>query len=530
MGSRSLGGIMKTIPKERWLVGFLFFATFLLHFYRLSTNIPEVNVDEAGIGYSSWCLVNFGTDRYLNSWPVYIENFYFGQSAAYAYLSMIPIKVLGLNLFSVRFINAFFYTIAILPLYAIARRLSDKTTYRMLVIAAYAVSPIIIILGRIGLDCNLMLPFMIMAISQMMRALETKRDRDYILFAVFAGITLYTYSLAYIVIPFFLIILAVPLIIKKSLPIRAYVLIATILSFMALPLVLELYVTTFMENSITIGPITFVKMQAQRQQEISVCNMKGVLAVIIKWLTFDDFIFCSTKYFNYYIVSIPFIVVGIIISIKNMIKEMKSNIGPYTIIVMLTAAAMISFSLLSTVTVYRMNVLCLPTVIFIATGIHSLFERYGKQFLILVMAIYVVNFTAFINYFFVSGEYADDFSNRVTLGTESMENEIRFIESDPDLANRPVYIMAKDKNWIFTLFSIGGVNPYEIAGCDDRENVDIKYRNYEVAPQTEYDEDAVYVINNRRVDARYNKSIIEEIETRTNLKKEFIYYTVYYNK
>ena len=60
---------MKNLCKQNWYqitLLFLFCVTVFLRFYKL-TVLPDVlHIDEAALGYNSWCLANYGTDRYLN--------------------------------------------------------------------------------------------------------------------------------------------------------------------------------------------------------------------------------------------------------------------------------------------------------------------------------------------------------------------------------------------------------------------------------------------------------------------------------
>jgi hypothetical protein len=104
---------MKNLCKQNWYqitLLFLFCVTVFLRFYKL-TVLPDVlHIDEAALGYNSWCLANYGTDRYLNVLPFYPQNFYGGQSPLYTYLVVLLIKFFGkgnLSVFLVRFPAAF---------------------------------------------------------------------------------------------------------------------------------------------------------------------------------------------------------------------------------------------------------------------------------------------------------------------------------------------------------------------------------------------------------------------------------------
>ena len=104
---------MKNLCKQNWYqitLLFLFCVTVFLRFYKL-TVLPDVlHIDEAALGYNSWCLANYGTDCYLNVLPFYPQNFYGGQSPLYTYLVVLLIKFFGkgnLSVFLVRFPAAF---------------------------------------------------------------------------------------------------------------------------------------------------------------------------------------------------------------------------------------------------------------------------------------------------------------------------------------------------------------------------------------------------------------------------------------
>ena len=61
-----------------------------------------INVDEAGIMYDAYCFANYGTDRFDNSYPIYMINFGGGQSALYTYIAAGLIKIFGFSLTVVR--------------------------------------------------------------------------------------------------------------------------------------------------------------------------------------------------------------------------------------------------------------------------------------------------------------------------------------------------------------------------------------------------------------------------------------------
>ena len=62
--------------------------------------------------YDSYCIANYGTDRFDNSYPVYMINYGGGQSALYTYIASIFIKIFGFSLTVVRTSGTrFFYSL-----------------------------------------------------------------------------------------------------------------------------------------------------------------------------------------------------------------------------------------------------------------------------------------------------------------------------------------------------------------------------------------------------------------------------------
>lgn len=87
----------------RFLIFFGLIILFLFTRLWKLTSLPYgLHIDEAGMAYSAWSLAEYGVDRYLNSWPVYVPNFVGGQSAMYVYLCAGLFKIFGYHLCLIR--------------------------------------------------------------------------------------------------------------------------------------------------------------------------------------------------------------------------------------------------------------------------------------------------------------------------------------------------------------------------------------------------------------------------------------------
>lgn len=95
---------IKNIRKISYGIAFIiiFSLAILTRIYKIDTLLNGLHVDETGMGYDAFCIANYGVDRYLNRFPVYMINFGGGQSALYTYLVTIFVKFIGLNVIAIR--------------------------------------------------------------------------------------------------------------------------------------------------------------------------------------------------------------------------------------------------------------------------------------------------------------------------------------------------------------------------------------------------------------------------------------------
>lgn len=272
--------------KNLLLLFILFIATLILHVYALDTLNPYLQIDEAAIGYSSWCLGEYGTDRYLNSYPIYIKNFYGGQSIAYAWLIVPFIKLFGLNLFSIRLPMAIMYSIAIFPLYHLLK--DEEKNLGIVACSLYTFSSIIILAGRTALDCYLMLPVTIFLFDQIYSAIKTQKTIHFVLSAILSGLILYTYALSYLIMPIFLLIVFALAIKYKKISIKQSVIFICILLTISIPIFLQVITILVIKEPWKIGPFTFITMPRDVTSELSKHSWKNVVNYVMSSLITDS--------------------------------------------------------------------------------------------------------------------------------------------------------------------------------------------------------------------------------------------------
>lgn len=111
-----------------WVIFALIMAlSTFLRFYRLSEVPSGLNPDGTASAYEAWSLINYGVDRQLHRYPVYLINFGDGQSVMYSWLISLSFRLFGtVNAFSIRFPMAFFGVLSTAAVYSLCRTVISK--------------------------------------------------------------------------------------------------------------------------------------------------------------------------------------------------------------------------------------------------------------------------------------------------------------------------------------------------------------------------------------------------------------------
>ena len=112
-------------------------------------------------GYEAFALLKEGMDSHGYTNPVYFISWGHGMNALYAYLSMPFIWTLGLNVVSIRLMQAILGSITLLLFYGLLKDMHEEKT-AVLGILLLAINPWHIMLSRWGLEANIA-PFFILA-------------------------------------------------------------------------------------------------------------------------------------------------------------------------------------------------------------------------------------------------------------------------------------------------------------------------------------------------------------------------------
>ncbi len=149
---------------------------------------PALNRDEAAIGYNAYSLLKTGRDEHRQSWPMSFKSIGDYKMPGYIYAAILPVKIFGLNDWSIRFWSAIAGIISVVMIYLITK----KPLAAMLM----ALNPWAIFYSRIGFEANLALALFLSGLWLLLR----KNFWGYLFWLLAAEI----YSSSLIFIPLFL--------------------------------------------------------------------------------------------------------------------------------------------------------------------------------------------------------------------------------------------------------------------------------------------------------------------------------------
>src|SRR5258706_5069843 len=159
---------MKWLKKytEIFLLSAILLLAIFLRFYKLSEIPNGLYVDEAAIGYNAYSLLETGKDEYGKSFPILLRSYTMFAPPLYSYLTILPIKIFGLSVFSVRFISALSGVLSTLVIYFVCKYLNlFRVKYTCYAAAfLFAISPWSIFFSRGAFEANLALLLLLVAI------------------------------------------------------------------------------------------------------------------------------------------------------------------------------------------------------------------------------------------------------------------------------------------------------------------------------------------------------------------------------
>jgi len=485
----------------KYVLGVLLLIVIGTSIYKIGVVPKGMNIDEAGMFVDAKNLAQHGFDRYFNKWPIYLINFGGGQSIMYAYLTAFLIKIFGNHLILAKIPSIIFRILAFLSTCLLLKNEKNKKE-KLIFLLLLAIAPYFIMQSRWGLDCNLLVSFLTISISVFIYSIEKQNNKLFFISGVFFGLTLYTYSLSYLIIPILLSFILIFLLKNKKISIKQIIVLGFPIFILSIPLILLILVNYNIIPEIK-SFITIPKLPNFRSGEISFTNIPNSLRIIINVMTFDGLF--GGKYLIYnalpefgtlYYISIPFFLVGII----DYIKKEKRTLLDVTMFIWLLSVIICSL-LLKDPNINKANAIFVPLVYFISKGIMRITNQ-NKKILFGIILIYSMNFILFTNFYY--NQYNQKYDNPPFFATHYIEA----VEYADQQQEKEIYIdpTIEKKAYIYI-----EMNHKIISKESDTIRIKTKDKTYHFKKIKEVPENSIYITKQPQVSQQYKMKQIGNV-------------------
>ena len=432
--------------------------------WRLLTIPSGFHSDEAGMAYDAWCLAQYGVDRYLKSFPLYLTNFGEGQSALYAYLTAGLFKLFGFHEILIRIPGVFFSFLNLIFGMLLVRKIFPDRPY--LVLSAgflITICPYFVLAARFGLDCNLMLGASSVFLYLFACALDSGKYKYYILAGIAGGITLYTYILSYLMVPLFLLL---SLCIRKF-SMQKWVAMAIPMFLLAFPLIMTQLINLLDLEEMHFGIFTLTKLNGYRASELQSFSFDSFKLVLNDIFIGDMWIHNSIPGIpNMYWISIPLVLIGLVHTAYRTVIAFRNRRLDIRILALWWFLSVFYVVCHITPCINQLNSIFTVLVLFIVDALSLIpsMKRWGKfaaEFAFIT--VYAIFFFQFGTYYYL-GQYTADnyplgyFDIRVSEAIQFIEEHPQYGSNGAQMAELPIHFA------LSTLYS-----PYDLQLFDPHE-------------------------------------------------------------
>lgn len=502
----------RLLTDNRFLAVVLLLLFIPIHLYALGELPFGMYVDEVGMAYDAWCLANYGVDRYLKPFPVYLTNYGGGQSAMYAWLAAGLIALTGSTSTALlRLPGAAFglmtMTFGALVVHEIMGKKHPKAWFVFGLF--YLICPYFTMAARFGLDCNLMLGMSTAFLYAVLRAAKLGRMRDYALAGLSGALTLYTYAVSYIPVALFLLFSLVWLVRMRRFRWRNIAAAAAPFAVVAGPLIAMQVINLFDLNEVTLfGMFTLTKLPHYRTDELGFGNLLGgLIGAIRSALTHDVYApNAPFQFWTMYPLSVPFAVIGAVTLLVRGVRSFRRREADPAFFALMWGVAMLCVGALfqkgwPAPNVNQMNGIMFVTaasaVLGIFTALDWLRGNVRRAASAVVALAYAASAVLFFNWYFIERDESFQFS-------EIPAELLDVLEQTPEFDGRTVHIALIYPYYCFA----EQISPYELdlaAQASEGEITYVTYGNYRFVPADflpPLDPDDLYVCTAR--DSDYN--------------------------
>ncbi len=370
------------------------------------------NQDGAMAAVDAHALADYATDRFGTHMPAHLYAWGFGQMSSLLSYMMVPfIKLFGLNAVTARLPLLVCSMLALWVLYLLIKDMYGHKS-ALVVLAFAAINPWHFMQSRWALDANLLPHFMLFSIYFLQKG--TKKIAYAYVSMIFFGLTMYTYGIAFYLVPIFLIIACVIFLKKKVFSLKQAVVMTAVYFLIAWPIFGVILVNTLKLNTISLPFVTiqyfkdsmrsndllFFSKEPMKQLLV---NAKSLMDVV--FLQKPDLLWNSIEAFgSIYLFSMPFTLLGFYKLVKDSKDKAVAQRPAFWLVLLWICVSIFSGFVVRQVNVNRINIIFYPMIIFTGIGIYYLCSlRIFKNKRVIaaaLAALYACYFLMFCNTYF----------------------------------------------------------------------------------------------------------------------------------
>lgn len=527
--------------KKYYIIIFIAFAIGIFaRVYEFSKVTSSVNQDEAMAGYEAYSLSQYGEDRFGMSFPAYFTAWKSAQMNVLMSILMIPfIKIFGLSVVSIRLPNLIISIISMIIFWKFVEKVFGKKA-GLVAMLFIAINPWHIIQSRWTLECNVFPHLLLLAFFLLYLGLN-KNVYMYLSMAVF-GISMYAYGISYFAVPLMLILILICLIVEKQINIKQIMLCFISYIFFAWPIFAVMIVNYFKLSTFKVGFITIpffpenirmndILLFSIDKSEQFLNNIRCFLKIIFQ--NSNDIQNVIQGYGTLYIISIPFLILGIYYIIKeinesSLIKDTsKENKNKYLMLNFIFIWLLVSIVtglIINNVNVNRINIIFYPLCILTSLGIYYiLFEVIKNRYVsTAVFLLYMFIFTKFeITYFtkrndMLSSSFYFGFKEAIVYA-QSLNTDSIYI------TDYTQYVNSEDVSEILTLFYTK-IDPHFLQNKEEysKKYIYKMFRDSDFVENNNDTKSKVYLLNKAEYDLLKTDNSIDIEKYKANIFENYV--------
>jgi len=424
----------------------IFIIAALVRLIGLSTNPPALNWDEVSHGYNAYSILKTGKDEWGKSFPLIFRAYGDYKLPAYIYTTVPFVWLLGLNAWSVRLPSVLAGTASVILIYFLIKKVTKDEKISVFASLFMALESWTVLVSRAALEANLANFFVLAAVFFFFKAKEGKTANLMFSF-LFFGLSVWTYNTARVFTPLF--VTGLLILYKKELfknfTKNNLLLSLLVLSLFFLPMIYQLIMP---QGQARYGLVAIINDNAL--YEIGLLRQNTNYSPLITRLIYNRVTYFVPRFINNYIshfdprflffrgsghyqFSLPgvgllsFVHVltfywGVLVSLR---ERKKWQILFLSWLLLAPLAASVTRE---SPHALRSLIMAPAAVVFIAFGLKHILDKikvifYKYAFLALYLAILLLSYAAYINYY--TGEYRNNYSWSWQYGTKQLVDYIK---------------------------------------------------------------------------------------------------------